>query len=140
MSEIRSLVASLADHGQPRTEAMVRPMSPAAHRAPPSFKDQMVVLEEPVEGRPSMLRSATPSSRPERICVSARCSPMPRSNWPATSTRGDLQGARREVPEATCVVISGGRDELQPFTPDEPSRRRADRESTPPRSRRFARP
>jgi hypothetical protein len=114
MSEIRSLVASLAD--------------------------RMVVLEVPVEGRPSTLRSATPSSRPERICVSARCSPMPRSNWPATSTRGDLQGARREVPEATCVVISGGRDELQPFTPDEPSHRRADRESTPPRPRRFARP
>jgi len=30
---------------------------------------------------------------------------------------GDLKGAWREVPEATCVAISGGRDELQPFTP-----------------------
>jgi predicted glutamine amidotransferase len=38
---------------------------------------------------------------------------------------GDLQGAWREVPEATCVAISGGRDELRPFTPDEPSGRRA---------------
>jgi predicted glutamine amidotransferase len=36
---------------------------------------------------------------------------------------GDLQGAWREVPEATCVAISGGRDELRPFTPDEPNRR-----------------
>jgi predicted glutamine amidotransferase len=30
---------------------------------------------------------------------------------------GDLKGAWREVPEGTCVVISGGRDELRPFTP-----------------------
>jgi predicted glutamine amidotransferase len=30
---------------------------------------------------------------------------------------GDLKGAWREVPEATCVVISGGRDELRPFAP-----------------------
>jgi predicted glutamine amidotransferase len=30
---------------------------------------------------------------------------------------GDLKGAWREVPEATCVIISGGRDELRPFTP-----------------------
>jgi predicted glutamine amidotransferase len=30
---------------------------------------------------------------------------------------GDLKGAWREVPEATCAVISGGRDELRPFTP-----------------------
>ena len=30
---------------------------------------------------------------------------------------GDLKGAWRAVPEATCVAISGGRDELQPFTP-----------------------
>jgi predicted glutamine amidotransferase len=30
---------------------------------------------------------------------------------------GDLKGAWREVPEATCVVISAGRDELRPFIP-----------------------
>jgi predicted glutamine amidotransferase len=30
---------------------------------------------------------------------------------------GDLKGAWREVPEGTCVVISGGRDELRPFAP-----------------------
>ena len=30
---------------------------------------------------------------------------------------GDLKGAWREIPEATCVVISGGREELRPFTP-----------------------
>ena len=30
---------------------------------------------------------------------------------------GDLKGAWREVAEGTCVVISGGRDELRPFTP-----------------------
>jgi hypothetical protein len=32
---------------------------------------------------------------------------------------GDLHGAWREVPEATCVV-HGGREELRPFTPAEP--------------------
>jgi glutamine amidotransferase len=30
---------------------------------------------------------------------------------------GDLKGAWREVPEATSVLIDGGREELQPFTP-----------------------
>jgi len=34
---------------------------------------------------------------------------------------GDLKGAWREVPEATCVAISGGREELQPFTPSVPT-------------------
>ncbi len=29
----------------------------------------------------------------------------------------DLPGAWHEVPESTCVVISGGRDELRPFRP-----------------------
>jgi len=30
---------------------------------------------------------------------------------------GDLRGAWREVPEATCVVIRGGEEELRPFAP-----------------------
>jgi predicted glutamine amidotransferase len=30
---------------------------------------------------------------------------------------GDLKGAWREVPESTCVLVSGGREELRPFTP-----------------------
>jgi hypothetical protein len=30
---------------------------------------------------------------------------------------GDLKGAWRAVPEATSVLIDGGREELQPFTP-----------------------
>jgi predicted glutamine amidotransferase len=30
---------------------------------------------------------------------------------------GDLRGAWREVPESTCVTISGGTDHLQPFQP-----------------------
>jgi glutamine amidotransferase len=30
---------------------------------------------------------------------------------------GDLHGAWREVPESTCVVVHGGREELRPFTP-----------------------
>jgi glutamine amidotransferase len=30
---------------------------------------------------------------------------------------GDLRGAWREVPESTCVVIAGGREELRPFSP-----------------------
>jgi len=30
---------------------------------------------------------------------------------------GDLRGAWREVPESTCLVVSGGREELQEFTP-----------------------
>ena len=34
---------------------------------------------------------------------------------------GDLRGAWREVPESTCVVVRGGREELLPFTPAEPS-------------------
>jgi predicted glutamine amidotransferase len=34
---------------------------------------------------------------------------------------GDLKGAWREVPEATCVVISGGSEEAQPFTPSFPA-------------------
>jgi glutamine amidotransferase len=34
---------------------------------------------------------------------------------------GDLKGAWREVPEATCVVISGGSEEAQPFTPSVPA-------------------
>jgi glutamine amidotransferase len=34
---------------------------------------------------------------------------------------GDLKGAWREVPEATCVVVHGGREELRPFVPAEPS-------------------
>jgi glutamine amidotransferase len=33
---------------------------------------------------------------------------------------GDLRGAWREVPEATCVVIRGGQEELCPFTPTVP--------------------
>jgi predicted glutamine amidotransferase len=34
---------------------------------------------------------------------------------------GDLHGAWREVPEATCVVVHGGREELRPFVPIEPA-------------------
>lgn len=30
---------------------------------------------------------------------------------------GDLQGAWREVPESTCVVVRAGHEELQPFRP-----------------------
>ena len=30
---------------------------------------------------------------------------------------GDLKGAWREVPESTCVLVHGGREELRPFTP-----------------------
>ena len=30
---------------------------------------------------------------------------------------GDLHGAWREVPESTCVIVSGGQEELRPFTP-----------------------
>jgi glutamine amidotransferase len=30
---------------------------------------------------------------------------------------GDLRGAWREVPEATCVVLQGGHEELRPFQP-----------------------
>jgi glutamine amidotransferase len=33
---------------------------------------------------------------------------------------GDLRGAWREVPEATCVIIRGGAEELQPFSPSAP--------------------
>ena len=32
---------------------------------------------------------------------------------------GDLKGAWREVPEATCLVVSGGREELRQFTPSQ---------------------
>ena len=35
---------------------------------------------------------------------------------------GDLHGAWREVPEATCVVVHGGHEELRPFVPAEPAR------------------
>ncbi len=34
---------------------------------------------------------------------------------------GDLHGAWREVPESTCVVVHGGREELRPFVPAEPA-------------------
>ena len=34
---------------------------------------------------------------------------------------GDLKGAWNEVPEATCVVVHGGAEELQPFTPKAPA-------------------
>jgi predicted glutamine amidotransferase len=34
---------------------------------------------------------------------------------------GDLHGAWREVPEATCVVVHGGGEELRPFVPTEPA-------------------
>jgi glutamine amidotransferase len=34
---------------------------------------------------------------------------------------GDLYGAWREVPESTCVVVHGGREELRPFAPAEPA-------------------
>jgi glutamine amidotransferase len=30
---------------------------------------------------------------------------------------GDLRGAWREVPESTCVTVSGGREEFSPFSP-----------------------
>ena len=30
---------------------------------------------------------------------------------------GDLRGAWHEVPESTCVTITGGTDRLQPFQP-----------------------
>ena len=30
---------------------------------------------------------------------------------------GDLRGAWREVPESTCLVVQGGREEMLPFTP-----------------------
>ena len=30
---------------------------------------------------------------------------------------GDLRGAWREVPESTCLVVRGGREELQEFAP-----------------------
>jgi glutamine amidotransferase len=33
---------------------------------------------------------------------------------------GDLRGAWREIPESTCVLVHGGREELRPFTPAEP--------------------
>ena len=35
---------------------------------------------------------------------------------------GDLTGAWNEVPEATCVVVHGDHEELQPFTPTAPAR------------------
>ena len=35
---------------------------------------------------------------------------------------GDLHGAWREVPESTCVVVHGGREELRPFVPAEPAK------------------
>jgi hypothetical protein len=34
---------------------------------------------------------------------------------------GDLRGAWNEVPESTCVTISGGHEELRPFSPTVPS-------------------
>jgi glutamine amidotransferase len=34
---------------------------------------------------------------------------------------GDLRGAWHEVPEATCVTVSGGREELSPFRPVVPA-------------------
>ena len=34
---------------------------------------------------------------------------------------GDLSGAWNEVPEATCVVVHGDHEELQPFTPKAPA-------------------
>jgi predicted glutamine amidotransferase len=34
---------------------------------------------------------------------------------------GDLHGAWREVPESTCVVVHGGREELRPFVPADPA-------------------
>ncbi|WP_394250437.1 class II glutamine amidotransferase [Arthrobacter pityocampae] len=33
---------------------------------------------------------------------------------------GDLRGAWREVPDATCVVVRGGEQEMYPFTPELP--------------------
>ncbi|MGN6242875.1 MAG: class II glutamine amidotransferase [Motilibacteraceae bacterium] len=38
---------------------------------------------------------------------------------------GDLRGAWREVPEATCVTVHGGREELSPFAPTLPAGHRA---------------
>jgi len=34
---------------------------------------------------------------------------------------GDLHGAWREVPESTCVVVHGGREDVRPFVPAEPA-------------------
>jgi SAM-dependent methyltransferase len=53
MSEIRSLVAALADRGRPRTEAMVQAdVRRLLIEAPLGLdEDQVVVLEAPVEGR-----------------------------------------------------------------------------------------
>jgi hypothetical protein len=53
MSEIRPLVASLADRGQPRTEAMVQAdVRRLLIEAPLGLdEDQVVILEAPVEGR-----------------------------------------------------------------------------------------
>ncbi|WP_431878550.1 class II glutamine amidotransferase [Amycolatopsis sacchari] len=39
---------------------------------------------------------------------------------------GDLRGAWREVPESTCIVVHGGREELRPFTPVAPAAAAAD--------------
>jgi glutamine amidotransferase len=36
---------------------------------------------------------------------------------------GSLKGAWREVPESTCLVIEGGREQLHPFTPTAPTSR-----------------
>jgi glutamine amidotransferase len=33
---------------------------------------------------------------------------------------GDLQGAWREVPEASCLIVHGGQEELRPFAPTAP--------------------
>lgn len=33
---------------------------------------------------------------------------------------GDLQGAWREVPESTCLVVRGGHEEMRPFAPSVP--------------------
>jgi glutamine amidotransferase len=33
---------------------------------------------------------------------------------------GDLRGAWREVPEASCLVVHGGQEELRPFAPATP--------------------
>ncbi len=33
---------------------------------------------------------------------------------------GDLRGAWREVPEASCLIVHGGQEELRPFTPVQP--------------------
>ncbi len=39
---------------------------------------------------------------------------------------GELRGAWREVPESTCIVVHGGREELRPFTPVAPAAATAD--------------